>query len=111
MIEEMNFDENFPSSSVAMNWLKKKGYILDFNLKEEFLYCIENDVCLKPEDFHIDKVFRFEGATNPADEEVVYAVSSLDGKYKGIVFNAYGVYGDRLSNEMIRKLSWRGSGN
>lgn len=108
MIEDMNINEQFPSSSIAMNWLVKQGYILDFNLAEEHLYCVSNEVCLNPEDFQIDKVFRFEGATNPADEEIVYGISSIDGQYKGILFNAYGVYADKLSAEMIAKLSRRG---
>lgn len=98
-----NYPE-FTSSFIALNWLKNEGYTLDFNLKENCLICMDNDLNLGPSDFKIDKIFRFEGATNPADEEIVYAISSINGKYKGVLINAYGVYADKLSDEMIEKL-------
>lgn len=107
MIEKMNESPNFPSSSVAMNWLIEQGYKLDFNLKENCIYCSDSDLVLSPSDFEIDRVFRFEGATNPADQEIVYAISSKCGKYKGVLFNAYGVYADKLSSDMIKRLTIR----
>lgn len=102
---EMNTHPEFFSSSIAMNWLKKEGYTIDFNLEENCIICDNSNINLEPSDFKIDKIFRFEGATNPADEEIVYAISSNDGKYKGVLLNAYGVYADKLSDEMINKLS------
>lgn len=107
MSKELDANQNFSSSSVAMNWLIDQGYVLDFNLKENCIHCSDTELSLHPSEFEIDQVFRFEGATNPADQEIVYAISSMDGKYKGVLLNAYGVYADKLSSDMIKRLTQR----
>lgn len=50
-------------------------------------------------------MYRFEGDTDPADEAVVYAIESKAG-LKGILVNAYGLYANTMSNEIIQKLSF-----
>lgn len=85
--------------------LKKRGYTMDFNIAFDKLICYENGYCLNPSEFEITEVYRFEGATNPSDEDVVYAVESRDGKIKGVVSSAFGLYADPVSDEMIQKLS------
>lgn len=59
---------------------------------------------MHPEEFRIDHAFRFEGDSDPADEMVVYSISSNDGKYKGILVNGYGIYSDPRSTELIDHL-------
>jgi hypothetical protein len=53
--------------------------------------------------FHIRETYRFEGASNPSDEEVVYAIESKDGQ-KGVLVDAYGMYSESLSEAMVEKL-------
>lgn len=89
----------------AINGLKQRGYEMDFNLAFDKLVCSRTNTCLDPEEFEIDEVHRFEGETNPSDEDVVYAVESKDGKLKGILTGAFGTYADAVSGEMIKKLS------
>jgi len=50
-------------------------------------------------------VYRFEGNSDPDDQDVVYAIESKDGAIKGVVSSAYGLYADDASAEMISKLS------
>jgi hypothetical protein len=83
--------------------LKEEGYVLDFNLRPDCVECKSPDIKLHPDDFVIDKFYRFEGASNPDDSAIVYAISSKDG-IKGTMINAYGVYADSLTSEMISKL-------
>lgn len=89
----------------ALNGLRTEGYTTDFNIQLDKLICTDNKIILHPEDFEITKVFRFEGDSNPDDEEVVYAIESKDGKIKGVFVSAYGRLADSASNKMLKKLS------
>ena len=68
--------------------LTKEGYeaniqVLDKNhLKMGKKTFTKNDVS-------IDKVYRFEGMSNPSDTSICYAIKSKSGE-KGILINAYG---------------------
>ena len=84
--------------------LKKKGYDQDFNLHHEWIECPRLDLRLKPEEFHVDEVHRFEGMNNPDDSDVLFAVSTNMG-VKGLVTDAYGAYSDSMSSEMVKKLT------
>jgi nicotinamide mononucleotide (NMN) deamidase PncC len=59
---------------------------------------------LFPEEFVVDKHYRFEGNTDPGDEAVVYAISSEKHQVKGTLINAYGIYSDPVSDEMVKAL-------
>ena len=83
--------------------LRKKGYAADFNLHHEWIECPHLDLRLKPEEFHVDEVHRFEGMNNPDDSEVLFAISSTRG-VKGVLVDAYGAYAVSVSPEMIKKL-------
>ncbi len=89
----------------ALKGLKDRGYTLDFNLAFDKIICSQNDQCLNPSEFEIVEVYRFEGDTNPSDEDVVYAVASKDGAIKGAITSAYGSYADTVSTDMLQKLS------
>ena len=89
----------------ALKGLKSRGYSIDFNIAFDKIICADNKICLNPNEFEITEVYRFEGDTNPSDEDVVYAVESKDGKVKGTITSAYGMYAETISTEMIRKLS------
>lgn len=89
----------------AINGLKQRGYTVDFNLAFDKLICNKTNACLNPDEFEIEEVYRFEGDTNPSDEDVVYAVESKDGKLKGVLTGAFGTYADAVSAEMVKKLA------
>ncbi|MEP7236327.1 MAG: phosphoribosylpyrophosphate synthetase [Ferruginibacter sp.] len=89
----------------ALTGLKERGYTTNFNIAFDKLMCSENKACLNVNEFEIVEMHRFEGNSNPADEDVVYAVESISGNIKGVITSAYGLYADSASTEMIRKLS------
>jgi hypothetical protein len=97
--------KSYDTVTEAVNDLKARGFNINFNLAFDKLICLEDNLCLNPNEFEIVEVHRFEGATDPADEDVVYAVESKDEKIKGVVTSAFGLYADPVSNEMIQKLS------
>jgi len=36
---------------------------------------------------------------------VIYAISSNDGKSKGVLVDAYGTYAEEMTHEMVKKLN------
>lgn len=97
-------NESFGTLSETINGLIKLGYNHDFNVKEECLVCHEYNVTLSPIDFQIDKVYRFEGESNPEDQSILYAISSDKFNVKGILVNGYGISSDEATSKLIEKL-------
>ena len=96
--------ESYGTLSQTINGLKEDGYTLDFNIQEDCLVCHQNNTVLSPDEFEIDKVYRFEGESNPDDESVLYAISSLKHGVKGVVVNGYGIYAEPASSALVAKL-------
>ena len=88
----------------ALTKLKKEGYTQELTMKPQFLECGDGKLLIHPSEFHVDKVFRFEGFTNPDDESILYAITSPKYNLKGLLVEAYGMYADSISKEMMLKL-------
>jgi len=84
--------------------LRAEGYTEDFNLMEDSLECRDGDYKLLHDQFNVDEVFRFEGDSDPADEAILYAISSEHYPLKGILVNGYGIYTDKVTDQMVKKL-------
>ena len=93
----------YDTVSQAVNGLKERGFTIDFNLQANCIECEGQK--FHPEDFEIKEFYRFEGESDPADESIVYAIESRNGM-KGVLVNAFGVYSESLSDEMVRKLKF-----
>jgi hypothetical protein len=94
----------YDTVTAAVNGLKQRGYTTDFNLEAECISC--PDSRLKPSEFEITEVYRFEGESDPADEAVVYAIESKEGR-KGVLVNGFGISADEPGEEMVKKLAVR----
>jgi len=97
---------SYDTVSEAVNGLKKRGYTIDYNLNFDCITCNDIPAPLKPSEFEIAEVYRFEGESDPADEAVVYAIESRHGQ-KGVLVNGFGISSDDASDEMIEKLKVR----
>jgi hypothetical protein len=95
--------KNYTSLSEATNDLKTRGYKEDFNLQATCIECPSLQLQWHPENFTVDEFYRFEGMSNPDDNSIVFAISSADGM-KGVLVDAYGMYADSLTDDMVRKL-------
>lgn len=95
--------KTFTTLSEAITALVVRGYSNDFNLHPDWIECAPLNVKLKPEEFHVDEVHRFEGMTNPDDSSVLYAISSTSG-IRGLLVDAYGVYAESISPTMNERL-------
>jgi hypothetical protein len=88
----------------ALKDLKTRGFVTDFNLNADGVECKEKGIFLMPSQFEIVEHYRFEADTNPADSSVLYVIESADTAIKGVLVNAYGVYSDAVSDNIIQKL-------
>ena len=84
-----------------MKLWKQEGYTLDFNRGTD-----RSDLLSNPSNFQIDKVYRYEGMSNPEDEEVLYAISSRKSNKKGMLINSYGVYTESTTDKLVEKLKY-----
>ncbi|WP_432714303.1 hypothetical protein, partial [Pedobacter sp.] len=90
--------------SQVLTHLKEIGYTEDFNLAENGLIPAGKSLKIHPEDFVVDKHYRFEGMSDPGDEAVVYAISSAKHNIKGTLVNGYGIYSDAATDEVVKVL-------
>jgi hypothetical protein len=96
----MNY--SYDTLSQAISGLRNRGYTTDFNLAENCLIC--NGTRFDVDDFEIVETYRFEGASNPDDSSILYAIESNKGE-KGLLVSAYGMYAEGMSAEMAKKLA------
>jgi hypothetical protein len=93
----------------ALADLSERGYTAELSLRADCLFCQRKELRLNPDEFAIDEVYRFEGNTDPADETIIYAISSIDGETKGTLVNAYGTYSSSVNEDLVSKLHIRHS--
>lgn len=100
-------ENNYDTLSEAISSLRREGYVEDFNLRQDCLHCSRTGARLSGNDFKVDKFYRFEGASDPADESILYAISSRQYNLKGVLVNGYGIYTQDVTDEIARKLNMR----
>ena len=95
---------HYATVSEAITQLHTQGYILDFNLKEDKL--IAGDKEYAASEFEIADLYRYEGASDPADEATVYALVSNAG-LKGLLVSGYGISSDSVAEETLKQLHYK----
>ena len=95
--------EDMKTLSSCINKLVLDGYTSNLNVTDKGLFSIENDKYYKPEEVHIVNFFRFEGASDPADNAILYAIELNDGT-KGTLTDAYGPYADSQVEKFIKQV-------
>lgn len=89
--------------SETMNALRDKGYVDDLNLLDDQIENRNINKRYPIEEFVVDEYFRFEGVSNPADNSILYAITTTDG-HKGMLVDGYGKSGGQVSEQMHNKL-------
>ena len=92
----------FDTVTEATEDLQSRGFTVDFHLVENGLgsKSLKND--WNAGELEVVEFYRFEGATNPSDNMILYAIECKDGQ-KGTLLDAYGA-DTFISREMIKKL-------
>lgn len=95
-------DNQYATLSEAVDDLKRQGYADELRLAGEGLYKGEDQ--LDASLFTIDSFHRFEGASDPADMSIVYAISAPSLGLKGLLIGAYGPEAEAHFDRMVRPL-------
>jgi hypothetical protein len=96
---------NYSTLSEAINGLRAEGYTEDFNLRQDCIDCRNGEHKFFHDEFVIDKYYRFDVDSDAGDQSIIYAISSLKNDLKGVLVNAYGIYSEPMTNEMLEKLN------
>lgn len=96
--------EEMTTITEVIDHLRNNGYLEDFNLQQNCMVCRDGHFSVFHDEFVIDKTYRFEGDSDPADEAIVYAISAPKYGIKGILVNGGGIYSEPLTDEMLQSL-------
>lgn len=93
-----------PHERVVAGW-RDDGYARQFTVVDGGRVGVQDgDETFAPDELTIDHLHRYEGTTNPGDEELLVALSSRDGRLKGTLTLAYGTYASSDEAEVARRL-------
>jgi hypothetical protein len=77
------------SMTGCISTLEKEGYSENFVMKDVGMQAPTSQKLYNPEEITVDSFYRFEGDSDPADNAIIYAITSNDG-LKGLLVDAYG---------------------
>lgn len=93
-----------PHDRVVRGW-RDDGYTAQFTVVEGGRIGTQaGGRTFEPEELVIDHLHRYEGVTNPGDEELLVALSAADGSIRGTLTLAYGPYATADEAEVARRL-------
>jgi len=90
----------------ALDELARRGYTANFEYLDDAFTAVDLGRAFRAEELTIVEHHRFEGASDPDDMAVVYAVESRDG-IRGVVVDAFGVYADPKLGEFLGQVRIR----
>jgi hypothetical protein len=91
--EELVEQTNLNTMVDCVNSLVRKGFTEDFKAKKDGLLSLATEKLYQPDEIKILNFYRFEGQSDPADNSILYAIETADGK-KGTLVDAFGPYAD-----------------
>ncbi len=110
LVENNEFDKEAEHSTEDMNTLSslttsavKKGYAENFTVKSGKLHAPAVDKYFGPQEVRIDNFYRFEGASDPGDNAILYCIVTQDG-VKGMLIDSYGHGSNSAIGEFIKKV-------
>src|SRR6187455_2424307 len=91
--------------TTVLEKLRQRHWDNEFHMTEKG-FTPGNDKYYKPEDLSIIKTYRFEGASDPGDSNIIYLFQTNDGLI-GYTMDAYGAYSDHEGleyDDFIKKI-------
>jgi hypothetical protein len=102
-MEQNSSTEDMKTLSACINKLVADGYSTDFKVTEKGLTFENAGKNYLPEQTHVVNFYRFEGASDPEDNSILYAIETDDGR-KGTLTDAYGTYADAKVGKFMKQV-------
>jgi hypothetical protein len=92
--------------AATLDDLGRRGYTRSFEATRDGLRLADQDRTYRADELQIVEHYRFEGASDPGDMAVVYALEAADGA-RGVLVDAFGTYADPDVGAVIREVADR----
>lgn len=96
----------YKTMTEALEDLKKRGFTANFELLNNVFRAVDSGKTFQAGDLTIVEHHRFEGASDPDDMSVVYAIEASDGM-RGILVDAFGVYANPDLGAFLQNVKMR----
>lgn len=87
----------------CINKAINNGYTQDFKVNGKGLLSLQTEQVFKPQDVRVVDFYRFEGASDPDDNAILYVIETGNGS-KGTLVDAYGVYADMQIGRFLKQV-------
>lgn len=84
--------------------LERQGFVDHFRPEPPGLRAAEDGRLFDPAELVTEEIRRFEGASDPGDESIVFALRSRDGSVRGTLVASFGPGTDPAVAEVVRGL-------
>lgn len=101
--QELVEKKNLNTMVDCVNSLVRQGFDEDFKAREAGLESLASHTIYKPGEVKILNFYRFEGESDPADNSILYAIETSDGK-RGTLVDAYGPYADSKVTKFVHQV-------
>lgn len=95
--------KNYTPLSEKIKQLENQGYSSQLKVEDGKLIDLTKKKSFKPGEVRVIEQFRFEGESNPDDMSILYVLECNDGS-KGLLTNAYGMYGDEEIDQFVAEI-------
>jgi hypothetical protein len=92
----------YDTMTEALDDLYKQGFTSDLNLITRGSFT--NEGILPIQDFIIIRTIRFENYSDPAENAILYAITSHKHRIKGTLVNGFAIYSDPLTDLFINSI-------
>ena len=99
----MMHSHEYTSMTEAIQGLKARGFTTNFEFRNKSFCAVGSGRTFKAGDLSIREHHRFEGASDPDDESIIYAIETNDG-IRGTIADAYGVYANSELEAFMEKV-------
>ena len=109
MVRDTNPSDWSPATVTdAVSDLRADGYTVDFSVADGgMLRCNQCRSLHDPAEARVDRIARFEGDSDPADEAIVFALTCSDCGLRGTLVSAYGASVGRDEATVVTGLTSR----